>query len=59
MALGSMALVLLAAAAVPAHHAPWYWAERVMIERREQFAISGLMCIATGVVVSALVLLGG
>jgi hypothetical protein len=57
-ALASIALVLLAFAAVPVHRVPWYWAERTLVERREQFALSGLMCIAAACVVSVLVLLG-
>ena len=41
--LAALALVLLAIALVPAHMVPWYWAEDLLVRRRQQFAISGVM----------------
>jgi hypothetical protein len=58
-ALGSVALVLLLFAAIPADLAPWYWAEQVLASRRQQFAVSGVMCVLAEGVVFAVVFLGG
>jgi hypothetical protein len=58
---GSLALVLLLLAALPAERAPWYWAEEQLTSRRWQFEVSGLMCVlvfAEGVVF-AMVFVGG
>jgi hypothetical protein len=57
--LGAVALVLLLFAVIPAERAPWYWAEQVLAARRQQFAVSGLMCMVAEGVVFALVFLGG
>ena len=56
--LGSVALQLLLCAAIPAELAPWYWAEEVLASRRQQFAVSGVMCVLAEGVVFALVFLG-
>jgi hypothetical protein len=56
--LGAIALLLLALSLVPAHLAPGYRSERLLVERREQFVLSGMTCMAAAGVVSVLVLLG-
>jgi hypothetical protein len=57
--LGTLAFLLLVIALIPAHVAPWYWAERTLAGRRQQFAVSGVMCIAAAGIFVALVFLGG
>ena len=58
-ALGTVALLLLIFAAIPPHLAPSYRTEQVLAGRRQQFAVSGLMCMVAEGVVFALVFLGG
>jgi hypothetical protein len=57
--LGTLALLLLGGALIPAHAAPWYWAERTLAGRRQQFAVSGVMCVVAAGIFFALVFLGG
>jgi multisubunit Na+/H+ antiporter MnhB subunit len=58
-ALGAVALVLILFAAIPPEFAPWYWAEQQLASRRQQFAVSGAMCVLAEGAVFALVFLGG
>jgi hypothetical protein len=44
------ALLMLGLAFVPAHTVPWYWAERTLVDRRDQFLMVG----AAGVVAAGL-----
>jgi hypothetical protein len=41
--LGALALLLLIIAVIPAQAVPWYWAERILATRQQQFALTGVI----------------
>lgn len=57
--LGALALLLLIIALVPARAAPWYWAERMLAARQQQFALTGLIGVFSVAVAFAVVFLTG
>ena len=40
---GALALLLLLIGLIPARAAPWYWAERTLAARQQQFALTGVI----------------
>ena len=40
---GTLALLLLLIGLIPARAAPWYWAERTLATRQQQFALTGVI----------------
>lgn len=57
--LGALALLLLIIALIPAHAAPWYWAERILAARQQQFALTGVIGLFSVGVSFAVVFLTG
>jgi hypothetical protein len=57
--LGALALLLLMIARIPAHAAPWHWAERMLADRHQQFALTGLIGLFSVGVSFAVVFLTG
>jgi hypothetical protein len=57
--LGTLALLLLAIALIPAHTVPWYWAERILADRQQQFALTGAAGLLSVGVFFAVVSLSG
>jgi hypothetical protein len=57
--LGTLALLLLVIALIPANAAPWYWAHRTLVARQQQLALTGVMgLISLGVFVALMFLSG-
>ena len=57
--LGALALLLLIIALIPARAAPWYWAERMLATRQQQFALTGVIGLFSVAVSFAVVFLTG
>jgi type IV secretory pathway VirB10-like protein len=57
--LGALALLLLLIALIPARVAPWYWAERMLVARQQQFALTGVIGLFSVAVSFAVVFLTG
>jgi hypothetical protein len=57
--LGALALLLLIIAQIPARAAPWYWAERMLAARQQQFALTGVIGLFSVAVSFAVVFLTG
>jgi hypothetical protein len=51
-------LLLLGLAFTPAHSVPWYWVERTLVDRREQFLMTGAAGLVAAGVLFTLAFLG-
>jgi len=56
---GTLALLLLLIGLIPARAAPWYWAERTLATRQQQFALTGVIGLFSVGVSFAVVFLTG